>query len=278
MRIDSSGSLMVGQSSTTTPGTGNTTVGVSLRGADGAIHASRNGNRSIYANRSGTDGPIISVEKDGVEVGSIGVNGGTNLTIGTGSTGLIFNDNFDTIYGVNVSTNATLDGTIDLGYPTKRFKDLYLSGSAYVGDKVIHDGDTNTYVGFATDTVSLVTGGSGRLTANNLGVFIESALHEDYDALSGTTPNCDPNNGGAFSLTMTGNTTFTFGGTTSGYSAGFIIQLTGNGGTVTWPSSVDWAGGTAPDAPASGETDVLVFWTRDGGTTWYGALAIDAAA
>jgi hypothetical protein len=77
---------------------------------------------------------------------------------------------------------------------------------------------------------------------------------------------------------MTGNTTFTFTSVGSGWSEGFIIQLTGNGGTVTWPSSVDWAGGTAPDAPASGETDILVFWTRDGGTTWYGALAIDAAA
>ncbi len=40
----------------------------------------------------------------------------------------------------------------------------------------------------------------------------------------------------------------------------------------------DWAGGTAPDAPASGETDIYAFWTRDGGTTWYGVLSVDAAA
>jgi hypothetical protein len=104
------------------------------------------------------------------------------------------------------------------------------------------------------------------------------SLQEDYDALSGTSPAPDADNAGAFSLTMTGNTTFTFGSVTSGRSVGFVIQLTGNGGTVTWPASVDWAGGTAPDAPASGETDLLVFWTRDGGTTWYGMLAIDAAA
>ena len=148
----------------------------------------------------------------------------------------------------------------------------------YVANYIYHEGDTNTYLGFTSDTISFVTGGSSRLSLNNSGVFAESAVHEDYDALSGTTPTCDPNNGGAFSLTMTGNTTFTFGGTTSGYGVGFVLQLTGNGGTVTWPASVDWAGGTAPDAPASGETDLLVFWTRDGGTTWYGMLAIDAAA
>jgi len=117
------------------------------------------------------------------------------------------------------------------------------------------------------------------MSLNSSGVFLSnSALHEDYDALSGTSVTIDPNTGGAWSLTMTGNTTFTFGATTSGYSVGLIVQLTGNGGTVTWPSSVDWAGGTAPDAPASGETDIYVFWTRDGGTTWYGVQSIDAAA
>ena len=114
---------------------------------------------------------------------------------------------------------------------------------------------------------------------NNDGLFLaDGNLKEDYDALSGTTPNCNSNSGGAFSLTMTGNTTFTFSAGHSGYSQGFVLQLTGNGSTVTWPASVDWAGGTAPDAPANGETDLLVFWTRDGGTTWYGMLAVDAAA
>ena len=117
---------------------------------------------------------------------------------------------------------------------------------------------------------------SGALINGNL--YTTGSVAEDYDALSGTSPTCNVDNAGAFSLTMSGNTTFTFSGADSGYSMGFVLQLTGNGSTVTWPSSVDWAGGTAPDAPASGETDLLVFYTRDGGSNWYGALAIDAAA
>lgn len=48
--------------------------------------------------------------------------------------------------------------------------------------------------------------------------------------------------------------------------------------TFTYPSSVSWAGGTAPDAPAVGETDVLVFYTDDGGTNWYGFQAGGAMA
>jgi len=105
-----------------------------------------------------------------------------------------------------------------------------------------------------------------------------SVYYEDYDALSGTSVTVNCNTAQAFSLTMTGNTTFTFNSVSSAWSTGFVLELTGNGGTVTWPTSVDWAGGTAPDAPASGETDIYVFWTRDGGTTWYGVLSVDAAA
>jgi 6-phosphogluconolactonase (cycloisomerase 2 family) len=46
--------------------------------------------------------------------------------------------------------------------------------------------------------------------------------------------------------------------------------------TITWPSSVKWAGGTAPSAPASGETDAFTFYSTDGGTSYYGFQAGDA--
>jgi len=48
--------------------------------------------------------------------------------------------------------------------------------------------------------------------------------------------------------------------------------------TITYPSTVKWAGGTAPDAPAAGEKDVYVFVTTDGGGTYYGKQAGDAVA
>ena len=122
-----------------------------------------------------------------------------------------------------------------------------------------------------------LTGGLSGTTGTFSGVLMGESLQEDYDSLSGTSPSPDADNAGAFSLTTSGNTTFTFGSVTSGRSVGFLIELTAGGThTVTWPSSVDWAGGSAPDAPASGEKDVLVFWTRDGGTTWHGFLAGDA--
>lgn len=52
----------------------------------------------------------------------------------------------------------------------------------------------------------------------------------------------------------------------------------GSAATIAYPSSVEFAGGTAPDAPANGETDILSFYTTDGGTTYYGFKAGDAMA
>ena len=164
------------------------------------------------------------------------------------------------------STGVNIDG------------DLNAVDNIYVAGAVIHEGDTDTKISFETDYIRIYTGNTySQFTAS--GLFInDGSLAEDYDALSGTSPTCNVDNGGAFSLTMSGNTTFTFSGASSGYIQGFVLQLTGNGSTVTWPGSVKWAGGTAPDAPASGETDILVFHTRDGGTNWYGVLSSDAAA
>lgn len=154
---------------------------------------------------------------------------------------------------------------------------LYGNSSNEIG---ILDSDNNWAIKHVRDSrTEFYINNSEYMELNTSGLYLhDGSLREDYDALSGTSPTCNVNNGGAFSLTMTGNTTFTFSGADNGYSSGFILQLTGNGSTVTWPSSVDWAGGTAPDAPASGETDIYVFWTRDGGTTWYGVQSIDAAA
>lgn len=100
-------------------------------------------------------------------------------------------------------------------------------------------------------------------------------------ALSGTSPTVDCDEGNAFTLSTSGNTTFTFDysgvNLTTNDAFSFVLRVTAGGThSLTWPGTVDWAGGAAPDAPASGETDVFVFFTTTGGSTWYGFLAGDA--
>ena len=66
-----------------------------------------------------------------------------------------------------------------------------------------------------------------------------------------------------------------------GYSTDYVYQYSlasSVGYTITYHSTLQWGGGTAPDSPAIGETDVITFTTRDGGTTYQAAIAIDGAA
>jgi len=208
---------------------------------------------------------------------------------------------------VTINTTGVRLGDTGNGYfqpVSGNYGSIQIDGGAHsgyegysIGGRVVFMHNNNTDSGIYNDVnnewmvhcqlngaVILYYNGSSKLQTTGSGVNISGNLYttgsvaEDYDSLSGTSPTCNVDNGGAFSLTMSGNTTFTFSGADSGYSMGFILQLTGNGSTVTWPSSVDWAGGTAPDAPASGASNLYVFWTRDGGSNWHGVLSSAAYA
>lgn len=76
--------------------------------------------------------------------------------------------------------------------------------------------------------------------------------------------------------TKSGAVTFTFSNpATSGQVSFFMLEITngGSAGAITWPSGVKWPGGSVA-LTASG-VDLLIFYTRDAGTTWRGALAME---
>jgi len=95
-----------------------------------------------------------------------------------------------------------------------------------------------------------------------------------------TSSTLDLSTGNVFSDAPATSPTYVFSNPpASGTAYGFTLKVTPSSTvTVTWPASVDWAGGTAPTAPASGSTDVYSFYTQDGGTTYYGFLAGGAMA
>lgn len=138
---------------------------------------------------------------------------------------------------------------------------------------------TNKTIAYADNTLTGVVGTTATQTLTNK--TIQAGIYsEAYAALSGTTPAVNCSTGNIFSLTTSGNTTFTFTNVpTTGIGYGFTLKLTAGGThTLTWPASVDWPGGAAPSAPASGATNVYVFITYDGGTIWYGFLGGAALA
>lgn len=64
-----------------------------------------------------------------------------------------------------------------------------------------------------------------------------------------------------------------------GITSDAVYQYTtGSTATITYDPDLQWSGGTAPTAPAIGETDIITFNTRDGGSTYQGVLAIDGAS
>lgn len=73
---------------------------------------------------------------------------------------------------------------------------------------------------------------------------------------------------------LTGAASFVFSSVPAGdFATGFILRIT-NGGAyaITWPASVKWPGGVAPELTESG-VDILVFLTDDDGTTWRGMVS-----
>jgi len=99
---------------------------------------------------------------------------------------------------------------------------------------------------------------------------------ETYVAKSAaSTVTCDLATGTSFSVTLDQNTTFAFTNPpSSGTAFSFTLFITqpSSAVTIAWPASVDWAGGSAPAAPGNSEVNAYGFYTRDGGTTYYGFL------
>ncbi|MGB1538302.1 MAG: hypothetical protein ACPHAN_11360 [Pseudomonadales bacterium] len=102
---------------------------------------------------------------------------------------------------------------------------------------------------------------------------------ETYNASSGSgTVDLDLQTGNVFQHTASGgNVTFTFSNPPASGKAGSLtlkwIQDSSDR-TITWPASVDWAGGSAPSVTSgSAKVDMYVFTTFDAGTTWYGFQA-----
>jgi len=166
-RIDSSGNLLVGR---TNSATGNSGLVVY---SNGLIKNEVSNDTVCVHNRIGNDGDITQFRKDGSTVGSIGTEGGA-LTIGNGDTGLRFISVSDGVQPFNPSSNSTRDASVDLGFWSNRFKDLYLSGGVYLGGTGAANKLDDYETGNWTPTVSF-TAGNGTLSYNTqVGYYIKT--------------------------------------------------------------------------------------------------------
>ena len=231
----------------------------------------------------------------------------SDLSITATATELNYND-LTTLGTVEASKVVTADANGDVTFPDNEKLKLGTGGDLEIyhdanhsylqeggtgalkikGDDVrIEDASGNNIIkAVGSGSAELYEAGSKKLETTALGIdvtgeLIADSYNETYAAVTSssnaTTVNC--HNGNAFSHTLTENTTFTFSnppasGTAFSFSIEIIQDASASGYTVTWPTSVDWPSATAPTLTATASAkDVFVFYTRDGGTNWYGFTA-----
>jgi len=182
MRIDSSGNLLVGKASSSL-----STAGAELR-SGGAITGTVSNGVVAALNRLTNDGDILTFNKDGSTVGSIGVNG-TRPYFASTDCGIKLTD--AQVLPSN-SSGSFNDNAVDLGRSATRFKDLHLSGAANVGSVSV---GTFSSTG-ATYGVSFVDGGDIYFVRSSSTVSTNNAHYQFYNT-----------NGQVGSITTSGSAT-----------------------------------------------------------------------
>ena len=140
---------------------------------------------------------------------------------------------------------------------------------------------TTTEINYLDITTLGASEASKVLTANASGIVtFNKAITEQSVALtSGTSVTLDISQGSVFTITLAHNiSTFTWSNpATSGDVSAFVLKVTQDGTgsrTIAFPAAVDFAGGTAPTlSTGANDVDVFVFFTVDGGNTYYGFTA-----
>jgi hypothetical protein len=166
MRIDSSGNVLVGKTSSSF-----STVGVEAT-STGKIRATMSSDNPISLNRTTTDGDIAVFAKDGATVGSIGTWDG-DFAIGQVNVAFKFDDGGNQILPWSVSSNLNRDNAVDLGDSTSRWKDLYLSGGVYLGGTGSANHLDDYEVGTWTPILEYSGGGSGITYTSQNGFYVK---------------------------------------------------------------------------------------------------------
>ncbi len=169
---------------------------------------------------------------------------------------------------------ATVDPTENYGWdlPT-------VNGSSGAWGTILNSilGDNATGIDVVVKTISDVANAAmptaGGTFTGEIKALTQTFTESDLGNMTGTvTMDLDAAN--AFFGTATGTVTFAFSNVpTTGQFVFVVLEVTNGGSqTLNWPAAIKWPGGSAPTLTTSG-TDVLTFYTRDGGTTWRGTMA-----
>ena len=202
-----------------------------------------------------------------------------------GTTGFI---NFEVGNSVTANTAVSLTDTLRLTTSAITFKNNTVwhagnDGSGSGLDSDLLDGQHGSYytnynnlsnkptVSDPLATTSTLAVGQSS-AASNTQLDLNGGYAQTVVAVSGTSVDCS--SGNYFTKTISSNTTFSFTNVPSSRAYSFTLELTHNGGTASWPSSVKFPADTAPTL-TTGKTHLFIFVTDNGGSRWRAAALAD---
>lgn len=245
-------------------------TGVSTVPTNGQLLIGNGSGYTVAALTAGT-GVSITNGSGSVTINATGTGGTVTSVSGTG-----------TVNGISLSGTVTSSGNLTLGGTFSATVSEISDLTATAAELNLLDGVTATTAELNyLDITTLGTSEASKAVttdANGVTTFDGGVVEDDttITSSSGTaTINC--RDGNVFSHTLSENVTYTFSNPpASGRAFSFTLKVTqdSTARTITWPASVDWPSATAPTiSTGNGEVDVFVFFTTDGGTTWYGFTA-----
>ena len=211
--------------------------------------------------------PSADNDGDALATGALYFNSSSNaMKVYTGSAWAAV---APTATSLSLSQISDLHADLDSFLATPSSANLISAVTDETGTGALVFGTAPTITGMTL--AGAVTGADQTVSAINLKDYGE--VTNALGSVSGSTT-IDLTAGNSVTATTGGAISWTFSNpTASDELCGFVLKLVNGGSaTQTWPGSVDWPAATAPTLTTSG-TDVLVFITCDGGTTWYGFTA-----
>ena len=201
--FDTSGRLLIGTTSTTPAFS--TGSGHAFHVGDSS-HISHNDGMALMVNRGSGAGGVFGVRLGGNAIGELGTEGGDSLYIqgGAGSgSGLLLHGGAGKI--LPLRNGSSINATIDLGQDTRKFKDIYLSGT--VNASSIASTVTATTQAASDNSTKIATTAYVTTAVSNLVDGAPSALNTLNELAAALDDNANiidtvlPKSGG----TMTGN-------------------------------------------------------------------------
>jgi len=255
---------------------------------DGDLTVTGNINASITGTAAQADALTTArtISLAGDVAGAANFDGSANITITTVIADDSHNHTIANVDGLQAALDTKIENLAGLDV-TASYTELNLLDGVTATTAEINylDGVTSniqTQLDTKLDSLSTYTG-----DIDIDGELVVSSYNETFAAVTSssnsTTIDCEAGN--VFSHTLSENTTFTFSnppasGTAYGFSLKIVQDASASGYTVTWPSATIWpqkdqylTTGAPQLTSTASAVDQFVFYTHDGGTTWYGFTA-----